>query len=169
MTCPPQQSTCLPLHAPLASINTIPSTNSLYLFTFLYLGLLMFTQLEPVNILCGCWWLVYQPVTLCTGLAAYITWKVIYALYFSPLRHIPGPFLNRITNLPGLVAMLNGGISDKALKSYEKYGSLHAVGCKMVAVCDPNDCRLILATHAFSKDAMYAHVDFIEPPMLYTH
>ncbi|KAI8318920.1 cytochrome P450 [Martensiomyces pterosporus] len=65
--------------------------------------------------------------------------------------------------------MLNGGVNDKVLRSYETYGSLHAVGGKMVAVCDPNDCRLILATHAFSKDAMYAHVDFIEPNMLFTH
>ncbi|KAI8318100.1 cytochrome P450 [Martensiomyces pterosporus] len=129
----------------------------------------MFSQFELVSLLNSLWGFLFQLVTLCTGLSAYITWKVIYALYFSPLRNLPGPFLNRITNLPGLVSMLNGGISDKVLRSYEKYGSLHAVGGKMVAVCDPNDCRLILATHAFSKDEMYAHVDFIEPTMLYTH
>ncbi|KAI8319089.1 cytochrome P450 4F12 [Martensiomyces pterosporus] len=127
----------------------------------------MFTQLESADILNSLWGLLSQPVTLCTGLAAYIAWKVVYALYFSPLRSVPGPLLNRITSLPMLVSMLNGGASDKTLNSYEKYGNLFIMADKVVAVCDPNDCRLILATHAFKK-AMVSHVDFIEPNVFLT-
>ncbi|KAI8318729.1 cytochrome P450 [Martensiomyces pterosporus] len=107
-------------------------------------------------------------MALCTGLAVYITWKVVYALYFSPLRNIPGPFLDRITNLPGLVAMARGEISDRMLNIYEKYGNIFVIADKFVAVCDPSDCRLLLATHAFRKDMIYAHVDFMEPNMLLT-
>ncbi|KAI8318140.1 cytochrome P450 [Martensiomyces pterosporus] len=86
---------------------------------------------------------------MCTVFAAHIAWRTIYALYFLPLRNIPGQFFSRISN-------------------YEKYGNMSIVTNKMVAVCDPNDCRLILATHAFRKDMLYAHVDFIEPNMLLT-
>ncbi|KAI8318085.1 cytochrome P450 [Martensiomyces pterosporus] len=110
---------------------------------------------------------VIKPTTLCTGLVAYATWKVVYALYFSPLRNIPGPFLNRITSLPAFATALHGGITDKMLDDYEKYGELFTVSDKMVAVCNPNDCRTILSTHAFKK-AMLSHVDFIEPNIFLT-
>ncbi|KAI8322359.1 cytochrome P450 [Martensiomyces pterosporus] len=127
----------------------------------------MVSQLEPVSILSSLWWLVSQPTTLCTIFAVYITWKIVYALYFSPLRNIPGPFLGRISSLPELVTVVRGKFTDRILNSYEKYGSIFAITDKMVAVCDPNDCRLILSTHAFKK-AMASHVDFIEPNILLT-
>ncbi|KAI8318515.1 cytochrome P450 [Martensiomyces pterosporus] len=128
----------------------------------------MFSQLEPANLVNGLWWLVSQPTTLCTGLVAYAAWKVVYALYFSPLRNIPGPFLNRTSRLPVFATALHGGITDKMLGDYEKYGELFTVSDTMVAVCNPNDCRLILSTHAFKK-AMVSHVDFIEPNMHLTN
>ncbi|KAI8323700.1 cytochrome P450 4F12 [Martensiomyces pterosporus] len=109
------------------------------------------------------WWLVSQPTILLTGLVA-----VVYALYLSPLRNVPGPFLDHISSLPLLVTILRGGFTDKTLNDYDKYGNLFLMAGKVVAVCDPNDCRLILATHAFRKDMMYAHVDFNEPNMLLT-
>ncbi|KAI8318068.1 cytochrome P450 [Martensiomyces pterosporus] len=112
--------------------------------------------------------LVSQPTALCTGLAGYIAWKVVYALYFSPLRNIPGPFLNRTTKLPAFVTVLHGGSTDTILDNYQKYGDLFIVADKSVAVCNPNDCRLILGTHVFKK-AMFSHVDFIEPNMHLTN
>ncbi|KAI8318121.1 cytochrome P450 [Martensiomyces pterosporus] len=127
----------------------------------------MLSQLKPVS-LSSLWWLVSQPTTLCTGLAAYATWRAVYALWFSPLRKIPGPFLYRISDLPMLAIALWGTTSDKMLSNYEKYGSLFLMAGKVVAVCDPNDCRLVLATHAFRKDMLYAHIDFMEPNMVFT-
>ncbi|KAI8320109.1 cytochrome P450 [Martensiomyces pterosporus] len=128
----------------------------------------MFSQFEPTNLVSSLWWLVSQPTALCTGLAIYMIWKVAYALYFSPLRNIPGPLLDRITDLPVLVKIARGGATDKVLNNYEKYGSLFIMTNKVVVVCDPKDCHLILATHAFRKDMVYANVDFIEPSMLLT-
>ncbi|KAI8318373.1 cytochrome P450 [Martensiomyces pterosporus] len=128
----------------------------------------MFSQLEPTNLVSNLWWLVSQPTALCAGLAIYVIWKVAYALYFSPLRNIPGPFLDRVTDLPGLLRVARGGATDKMLNNYEKYGSMFIISSKMVVVCDPKDCRLILATHAFRKDMMYAHIDFLEPTMILT-
>ncbi|KAI8318069.1 putative cytochrome P450 monooxygenase [Martensiomyces pterosporus] len=128
----------------------------------------MFSQLEPTNLVSSLWWLVSQPTALCAGLAIYMIWKATYALYFSPLRNIPGPFLERITNLPGLVKIARGGMVDMVLSSYERYGSLFIMSNKIVVVCDPSDCRLILATHAFRKDMLYANIDIMEPNMLLT-
>ncbi|KAI8318245.1 putative cytochrome P450 monooxygenase [Martensiomyces pterosporus] len=109
-----------------------------------------------------------HPTVVCTGLAAYVTWRVVYALYFSPLRDVPGPFLYRISKLPIFVRTLRGDATDKILSSYEKYGSIFVIADKFVVASDPNDCRVILATHAFRKDMLYAHVDFVEPNMLLT-
>ncbi|KAI8318820.1 cytochrome P450 [Martensiomyces pterosporus] len=128
----------------------------------------MFSQLESVNLLGNLWWLISQPTTLCTAFAAYIAWEVVYALYFSPLRNVPGPLLNRISNLPRLVMMMRGEFTDWVLSSYEKYGNLFFLAHKMVVVCDTNDCHKILSTHAFSNDMQYAHVDSMEPNMFLT-
>ncbi|KAI8318333.1 hypothetical protein GQ54DRAFT_314593, partial [Martensiomyces pterosporus] len=127
----------------------------------------MFSQFEPANLLGNLWWLVSQPTTLCTAFAAYIAWKIVYGLYFSPLRNVPGSFLDRISSLPIFVILLRGKFGDKLLNCYEKYGSIFAVAGKMVVVCDPSDCHKILSTHAFKK-AVVSHVDFIEPNILLT-
>ncbi|KAI8318921.1 cytochrome P450 [Martensiomyces pterosporus] len=127
----------------------------------------MMSQLEPANLLHSLWWLVSQPTTLCTGLTVYITWKIVYALYFSSLRNVPGSLLGRISSLPLLVTVLRGGLTDWLLSSYEKYDSLFIMSNKAVVVCDPSDCRTILSTHAFKK-AMFSNVDLIEPNMLFT-
>ncbi|KAI8318827.1 cytochrome P450 [Martensiomyces pterosporus] len=128
----------------------------------------MLNQSEPGSILRSLWWTVSQPTALCTGLVAYVAWKAAYALYFSPLRNIPGRFVDRVSNLPWFVAMLRGELTDKALISYETRGNVFVMANKMVAVCDPNDCRSILATHVFRKDRLYAHIDFVEPNMFLT-
>ncbi|KAI8318822.1 cytochrome P450 [Martensiomyces pterosporus] len=128
----------------------------------------MFNQLEPSNFLNNLWWHVFQPTALCAGLVVYITWKTFYAMYLSPLCNVPGPFLNRISNLPTFIALLRGEITNEVLGSYEKYGSLFSISNKIVVACDPSDCRLILATHAFRKDMLYAHPDFLEPTMVHT-
>ncbi|KAI8319306.1 cytochrome P450 [Martensiomyces pterosporus] len=129
----------------------------------------MFSQFEASNLLNSLWWHVFQPTTLCTGLVGYITWKVVYALYFSPLRNIPGPFLNRISKFPGLVTVARGEITGKMLNYNEKYGSIFVMADRFVIVCDPNDCRLVLGTHAFRKGAMYTHIDIVEPNMHLTN
>ncbi|KAI8318518.1 hypothetical protein GQ54DRAFT_242030, partial [Martensiomyces pterosporus] len=95
-------------------------------------------------------------------------WRAVYALWFSPLGNVPGPFLYRISDLPMLAIALWGRASDNMLSNYEKYGNLFLMAGKVVAVCHPSDCRLVLATHAFRKDLLYAHIDFMEPNMIFT-
>ncbi|KAI8318335.1 putative cytochrome P450 monooxygenase [Martensiomyces pterosporus] len=112
--------------------------------------------------------LACQPATLYIGFVTYVTWKVVYALYLSPLRNVPGPFFNRISNLQEIVIAARGGATDRILNNCEKYGNLFIMSNKIVVVCDPSDCRLILATHAFKKGIPYAHIDFIEPNIFLT-
>ncbi|ORX64493.1 cytochrome P450 [Linderina pennispora] len=76
--------------------------------------------------------------TLSMVVAVYVA-RLIYHAYFSPLASIPGPFLNKISNLPLNYQLIRGQFHTYSVK-------LHA---------DTSDTRMVLATHAFRKGRMY--------------
>ena len=59
-----------------------------------------------------------------TAFTAYHLLKLIYNVYFHPLRHIPGPWLSAGTYLPELYYdVLRSGLYTKQIqKMHEKYG-----------------------------------------------
>ncbi|KAJ1935669.1 hypothetical protein EC988_008413, partial [Linderina pennispora] len=63
---------------------------------------------------------------LATGaVAGYVSWKIIYASFFSPLRNIPGPFLARLTGLRSEYIAAAGKTGHYAESEYEKYGDIY--------------------------------------------
>ncbi|KAJ2003640.1 hypothetical protein GGI04_002898 [Coemansia thaxteri] len=109
-----------------------------------------------------------RPSHVCAGVAVYVAWKSIYALYISPLRRVPGPFLARLSRLPGLFAGLTRCTNDDMVSECEKYGNVYVMEPRKVAVCHPEDCRLILSSYSFVKDTLYENVDFMEPNIFLT-
>ncbi|KAI9503434.1 hypothetical protein GGI25_001864 [Coemansia spiralis] len=109
-----------------------------------------------------------RPAHLCLGLAAYAAWRTAHALLISPLRTIPGPFLARLSSLPSLIAGLTRCTNDDMVSDCEKYGSVYVMEPRKVAVCHPDDCRLVLSSYSFVKDALYGNVDFMEPNIFLT-
>ncbi|KAJ2741620.1 hypothetical protein GGI19_006929, partial [Coemansia pectinata] len=122
--------------------------------TLSLLGSTLLELLRPANVFCG--------------LGAWLGWRVAYALYFSPLRNIPGPFWARVSGLPMLLHDLGGTEADFMIKNSEKYGSLFVMEPNKIAVCDPDDCQIILSSHSFAKDMRYAQVDILEPNLFLT-
>ncbi|KAJ1816520.1 hypothetical protein LPJ56_004277 [Coemansia sp. RSA 2599] len=108
------------------------------------------------------------PKTACAGVVAYIAWRTIHALFISPLRHVPGPFLARISALPSLILGLTRCTNDDMVSDCEKYGSIYVMEPEKVAICHPDDCRLILSSYAYTKDTLYSNVDFMEPNIFLT-
>ncbi|KAJ2350741.1 hypothetical protein GGH92_002206, partial [Coemansia sp. RSA 2673] len=53
-----------------------------------------------------------RPSHVCAGVVVYTAWRTIYALCFSPLRNMPGPFLSRLSSLPSLIAGLTRCTND---------------------------------------------------------
>ena len=49
---------------------------------------------------------------------------LLYSLYLSPLRSVPGPFLARITRWWEYVKVVNGDSHQEYIRLHEKYGSL---------------------------------------------
>ncbi|KAJ2804281.1 hypothetical protein H4R20_002572 [Coemansia guatemalensis] len=105
---------------------------------------------------------VLRPLNICIGVGAYFAWKIVYALFLSPLRNVPGSFWHRISKIPVLIHDIRGSEREFMLKNYEKYGSIFVMEPHKVGLCDYNDCMVILGSHAFTKDILYSRVDFIE-------
>ncbi|KAJ2813944.1 hypothetical protein H4S07_000287 [Coemansia furcata] len=109
-----------------------------------------------------------RPSHVCAGVVVYTAWKTIYALYFSPLRNMPGPFLSRLSSLPSLIAGLTRCTNDDMVSDCEQYGNIYVMEPQKVAICHPEDCRLILSSYSFVKDTLYENVDFMEPNIFLT-
>ncbi|RDW63899.1 cytochrome P450-9 [Coleophoma crateriformis] len=54
----------------------------------------------------------------------YLTWTIVYNLYFHPLAKFPGPKINAISDLPGVIWVLRGRLPMETRKLHEKYGSV---------------------------------------------
>ncbi|KAJ2764895.1 hypothetical protein IWQ57_004996, partial [Coemansia nantahalensis] len=101
-------------------------------------------------------------------LAAYMAWKVVYELFFSPLRRVPSSFWSRISKLPLRYHKVRGTEPEFMLNNYAKYGNIFLIEPGRISACDPADCRTILGSHDFTKDSFYDKVDFMEPNILLT-
>lgn len=54
--------------------------------------------------------------------ACYNICSLLYSLFFSPLRSIPGPFLARATRWWEYVKVVNGDSHQEYVRLHEKYG-----------------------------------------------
>ncbi|KAJ1934122.1 hypothetical protein FBU59_005800, partial [Linderina macrospora] len=106
----------------------------------------------------------YTKLTLC-ALGTLASYKLVYALYLSPLRTIPGPLLARLTSKRNQVLNTIGTINHYALSEYEQYGDIFILEPNAVAICNPVDVRTVLGSHAFLKFHDFYHtVDLLGAP-----
>ncbi|KAJ1955917.1 hypothetical protein GGI12_005447, partial [Dipsacomyces acuminosporus] len=98
---------------------------------------------------------------LATGLSAYAAYRLIHALFLSPLRRIPGPLLARLTNKRAEAYGFNGRQAHKALEEYEKYGDIYIYQPNAISISNPADVRKVLSSHAFQKPSIYEAHDYL--------
>ncbi|ORX75037.1 cytochrome P450 [Linderina pennispora] len=91
----------------------------------------------------------------------FIVYRVVYALYISPLRHLPGPFLARLTGAYSIILGLTGRLVEIALSDYDKYGDIYVRGPNNVVISNPSDARRILGTHSFPKSDHFKAMDVL--------
>jgi hypothetical protein len=99
------------------------------------------------------------------GGALFLTWYILSAITaYSRLRHIPGPFLARISYLPHLYNILTArfklvyeGIHDK----YANGGPFVVIGPRVVVVNDPDVLRHVSAARStYRRDNWYRAARF---------
>ncbi|KAI8318712.1 cytochrome p450 monooxygenase, partial [Martensiomyces pterosporus] len=89
------------------------------------------------------------------------TYKVVYALFFSPLRNIPGPLFSRLTRKRAELIGALGGQAHKACEEYEEYGDIYVYQPNAVAISNPSDVRVVFGSHAFRKSDHFNRMDML--------
>ncbi|OMH81276.1 Pisatin demethylase, partial [Zancudomyces culisetae] len=100
-------------------------------------------------------------------LATYIALKVLVAFLFDPLKHIPGPWWARFTNLPFNLKVAQGKIYFALAEYHKKYGPTVRLGPKFVSITTMSDAKQILATYKHPKSMEYEKFGLL-PPNLFT-
>ncbi|KAJ1882741.1 hypothetical protein H4R99_001151 [Coemansia sp. RSA 1722] len=95
--------------------------------------------------------------------AAYLAAILVRRAYFTPLRKIPGPWPNSMTNLCLLYHIITGKYQEYTYKMHAQYGPVVRIGYNQVSVSSGSDLRRILATHAFLKGHSYEANIFLSP------
>jgi helvolic acid biosynthesis cytochrome P450 monooxygenase len=75
---------------------------------------------------------------------ALFVWKLVYALFFSPLRNVPGPVLARLTPLRAIYNRLPRRVTKATLADFRKYGDIYVSKPDTVTISHPQDVRAVL-------------------------
>ncbi|RYP38045.1 hypothetical protein DL767_002694 [Monosporascus sp. MG133] len=88
---------------------------------------------------------------LATGLAIWLAYRLLYALFLSPLRKVPGPFIARVTSNRGDINNFSGGVAVQVQRDRETYGDVYVFKPNAVCISNPADVRTILSSQDFRK------------------
>ncbi|KAK3385172.1 cytochrome P450 [Podospora didyma] len=94
------------------------------------------------------------PASLLTLVLVAVVSVAIKRRYFSPLSHIPGPFLASVTRLWQVATLIQGDSIGVFHKLHQKHGPFVRVAPNEVSVCHRDGPRKILLT-ALPKDSWY--------------
>ncbi|KAJ1747983.1 hypothetical protein LPJ79_004873 [Coemansia sp. RSA 1821] len=100
--------------------------------------------------------------------SVYFVCCAIYRAYATPLRHVPGPFVNKFTNLPLRFQVFRGKYHTYTISLHAKYGQVVRVGYNKVSVSNVSELKRILATHKYVKGKHYEQGLFLPPTIFST-
>ncbi|CAG8954438.1 hypothetical protein HYFRA_00006065 [Hymenoscyphus fraxineus] len=99
-------------------------------------------------------------VAIC--LAAFLL-RILHSILFSPLRHIPGPFWARFTNLWRLIDHYNATQIITQRHLHEKHGPAVRIGPNAVSLSDPHLIKTVYSTRGnFLKSDFYSVNDVVQ-------
>lgn len=81
--------------------------------------------------------------------------KLIWDIYFSALRCIPGPALAKVTDVWRALHAYGGHIDLKNVQLHRKYGVAVRVGPQCISISDPGLIRTIYSTRNPWKKVRY--------------
>ncbi|KAJ1987714.1 hypothetical protein EDC05_005675 [Coemansia umbellata] len=89
-----------------------------------------------------------------------IIYRIVYAYYISPLRHIPGSFISRITAKRGEIHTILGNMSYLGGADSEKYGDIFVILPNAISIGNPMDIRNFLGNPNVAKAHYYKILRF---------
>lgn len=82
---------------------------------------------------------------LCGGVALIVA-RVLYELFLSPLKHIPGPFLAKFTDFYRAGLTTQGNVDIITRGWHKRWGPAVRVGPNAISISDPGLIRVIYTT-----------------------
>ncbi|KAJ2721094.1 hypothetical protein GGI07_004199 [Coemansia sp. Benny D115] len=76
--------------------------------------------------------------------AALVAYRLVYALYFSPLRNIPGSIFSRLSDVRLKLYIIAGQMAHLGRKEYSAYGDIFVCGKDSICISNPADIRALL-------------------------
>ncbi|KAI9830145.1 MAG: hypothetical protein M1819_005822 [Sarea resinae] len=89
-------------------------------------------------------------------------WKIFQA-FLSPLKAIPGPWLNKLSEWPFVIAITKGQSHSVTLDLHKRYGPIVVLAPGMISISDPQEIRRILVTEDLPKSSII-YVNFRQDP-----
>lgn len=80
---------------------------------------------------------------LCVAISVYYVIWITYTVFFHPLKHIPGPFLARISRLWITLHSIRGDMEHEQRRLHKKYGALVIIAPDEVACAAPEAKNII--------------------------
>ncbi|KAJ2556928.1 hypothetical protein EV175_001672 [Coemansia sp. RSA 1933] len=93
-------------------------------------------------------------------LLGYLVYNVVYHLTMSPLRHIPGPLLARLSKRYYELVSATGMMALNGRQNAHKYGDIYVCQPETVSISDPADIRTVLSTSTITKHPYYKLLRF---------
>ncbi|KNG90869.1 hypothetical protein ANOM_000942 [Aspergillus nomiae NRRL 13137] len=102
--------------------------------------------------------LFYSPVTLSVILSIFvIAWLVIQPLYFGPLSHIPGPWINKISSIYLTYYDVRLQRNDKIMQWHRQYGPVICISPGEVSAATLSATREIYGSSGRCAKSNYFH------------
>jgi hypothetical protein len=80
--------------------------------------------------------LAKTPINWVYGVAALLTWIILYRLFLHPLAGVPGPFIARFTGLWRTTKYFQGTWYDDILGLHQKYGRVVRIAPNEISFVD---------------------------------
>ncbi|THX50391.1 hypothetical protein D6D08_09867 [Aureobasidium pullulans] len=76
-------------------------------------------------------------------IASFASWRVFYAIFLSPVRHIPGPFWSRVSSIPYRWATFKTARTEYAHSIVQKYGPIVVIAPDQILTSDETAMKTI--------------------------
>ncbi|KAL1953223.1 hypothetical protein VTO42DRAFT_3365 [Malbranchea cinnamomea] len=102
-----------------------------------------------------------KDILICLGIifGCFLSAKVVYRLFFSPLRHVPGPFIANVTSQWSIITSMSGNRARIVDRLHRKYGPVVRLGPSELSFSTPEAIDTIHNMNTvFNKAAIYDYL-----------
>ena len=91
--------------------------------------------------------------------AALMLYRLVYQIFFSPLKSIPGSNWSRLFAAHSVLKRVLAQGAKSVQADYEAYGDIYVNKPNGISISDPNDIKTVLTSYEFRKTDIYKMLD----------